>query len=210
MPAPKRKRGPQRTTREDWIATALDTLTCEGVENVKVLLLAEKLNCARSSFYWYFKNRDDLLDCLLDHWQTTNTRAIVQKAALPANSINGALTHVFACWVDPELFDSRLDFAIRAWARRSGSVRRALDISDTARLDALAAMFTRFNFAPAEAAVRARIVYFTQIGYHALDIRETLEERMLQGENYLYCMTGQAPTGKEVAALNTVASRSGI
>jgi len=198
-----------RTTRQDWINIALDTLISEGVENIKVLLLAEKLNCARSSFYWYFKNRDDLLECLLDHWQATNTSAIVSKSVLPADSINHALVHVFTCWVDPNLFDSRLDFAIRDWARRSGSVRRALDISDAARLDALAAMFERFDFASAEAAIRARIVYFTQIGYHALDIRETIEQRMQQGQEYLYCMTGQHPTNAEIESLNRTALTSG-
>lgn len=203
--APKRT---TRTTRHDWINTALDTLISEGVENVKVLLLAQKLNCARSSFYWYFKNRDDLLEQLLDHWQSTNTTAILTKSALPAETINHALIHVFSCWVDPNLFDTRLDFAIRDWARRSGTVRRALDISDLARLDALAAMFERHGFPPPEAAVRARIVYFTQIGYYALDIRESIEQRIIQGRNYLLCMTGCPPTNEEIHALDAVALAS--
>jgi len=209
MPAParseKRKRGPQRTTREDWINVALSTLISEGVEAIKVLVLAEKLNCARSSFYWYFKNRDDLLEHLLDHWQGTNTKVIVQKSALPADSINFALAHVFACWVDPDLFDSRLDFAIRDWARRSETVRRALDISDAARLDAIAGMFVRHGYKPAESAVRARIVYFTQIGYHALDIHETMQQRIEQGDDYLFCMTGQRPSDAESALLESTA-----
>ena len=205
MSTPKR---PTRTTRQDWINTALDTLISEGVENIKVLLLAQKLNCARSSFYWYFKNRDDLLDTLLDHWQATNTTAIVTKSALPAATINHALIHVFSCWVDPNLFDTRLDFAIRDWARRSGTVRRALDISDMARLDAIAAMFERHHYPAAESAVRARIVYFTQIGYYALDIRETLAERITQGRNYLFCMTGQTPTDDEIRTLDAIAQAS--
>ena len=75
-----RGRGPGRTTREDWIQIALDTLISEGVDSVKVLVLAQKLDCARSSFYWYFKNRTDLLDSLLDYWQITNTRALVTSA----------------------------------------------------------------------------------------------------------------------------------
>ncbi len=198
---PAKTRGPQRTTRQDWIDAAMEILISEGVAQVKVLVLAERLNCARSSFYWYFENRNDLLDSLLDHWQSTNTAAIVAQAQLPAKTINAALANVFKCWVDKGLFDSRLDFAVREWARRSDTVRRALDISDAARLDALAGMFARFGFAAGESAVRARIVYFTQIGYYALDVRETSEQRMARAVDYLFCMTGQHPTEAEISDL---------
>jgi len=199
--ANQRGRGPQRTSRQDWIDAALKILISEGVEQVKVLALAENLNCARSSFYWYFENRDDLLNNLLDYWKLTNTHAIVWQAQLPATTINGAMVNIFRCWVDADLFNSRLDFAVREWARRSDKVRRELDISDEARLNALAGMFGRYGFSATEASVRARIVYFTQIGYYALDVSETAQVRMARAEDYLFCMTGQHPTKDEVDRL---------
>lgn len=194
-------RGPGRTTREDWLKTALDTLVSEGVDHVKVLSLAAKLDCARSSFYWYFKNRADLLEALLDHWDATNTKALIDAANAPADSICYALTNLYRCWVTGDRFDSRLDMAIRDWSRRSGSIRAALDISDTARIGAIAAMFGRHGYAADEADVRARIVYFTQIGYAALDQRETWETRHSRGRQYLYCMTGTYPTDDELRVL---------
>jgi AcrR family transcriptional regulator len=196
-----RGRGPGRTTRDDWIQIALDTLISEGVENVKVLVLAGKLDCARSSFYWYFKNRADLLNTLLDYWQTTNTQALVDAASQPAESINFAMGQLYASWVGTASFDTQLDFAIRDWARRSGTVRRALDLSDNSRIEAIAGMFERFDYSASEADVRARVVYFTQIGYDALDQRESWEERAARGPTYLYCMTGKRPTRAEVSEL---------
>lgn len=193
-----RSRGPQRTSREDWIEAALDTLISEGVDQVKVTVIAEKLSCARSSFYWYFKNRAALLDALLDHWQSTNAKSVISKSLLPAASINVALINVFACWVDESLFDTRLDFAIREWARRSGTVRRALDISDSYILDALAQMFMRYSFTTTEAETRARIVYYTQIGYNTMDPQETMAERVKRGPEYVFCMTGQALSEAEI------------
>lgn len=197
----KKGRGPGRTTREDWIQVALDTLISDGEEKVKVLVLAERLGCARSSFYWYFQDRSDLLDSLLDHWQKTNTHAILEGAGHPAATINEALGRLLASWVGPGKFDTRLDFAVRDWARRSGSVRRALDLSDAARIDAIFEMFLRHGYRKAEADVRARIVYFTQIGYDALDQRESWERRIERVRDYLYCHTGVAPTNSEVEAL---------
>lgn len=196
-----RSRGPGRTSREDWINIALDTLISEGVENVKVLVLAEKLDCARSSFYWFFRNRDDLLDSLLEHWQATNTRAVVEAARQPSDSVNLALGALYASWLGTGDFDTRLDFAIRDWARRSGTVRRAVDLSDADRIAAIAAMFMRFGYVAPEADVRARIVYFTQIGYDALDQRESWEARLGRIREYLLCMTGQVPGGDELEAV---------
>lgn len=197
----KRKRGAARTTRQDWINAALEILITQGVDNVKIMTLAENLNCARSSFYWFFNNRADLLDTLISHWQTTNTTSIVAKAGLPTPTICRALINIFSCWLDPNLFDTRLDFAIREWARRSKTVRAALDKSDDIRLSALTEMFNRFHFPETESIVRARIVYFTQIGYYALDLQEPMSARVRLGPDYLYSMTGQRPSKEDIAEL---------
>ena len=202
-------RGPGRTSREDWINTALDTLISDGIDSVKVLSLAQKLDCARSSFYWYFKNRSDLLDALLAQWQSSNTDALVASAAMPAESIHAAIVNVYATWISGQAFDTALDFAIRDWARRSGKVRHALDRADAARLSALAAMFERHGFAAAEADIRARIFYFTQIGYEALDQQESPSVRLERGRGDLYCMTGLVPDEDNVTALGAILPHPG-
>ncbi len=50
--------------------------------------------------------------------------------------------------------------------------------------------------------MRARIVYFTQIGYATKDDNESWELRISRGRDYLYCMTGRHPTDAEVQALS--------
>jgi AcrR family transcriptional regulator len=201
-PAKKpRGRGPTRHTKDDWIRAALDTLISEGVENVKVWVLSAKLETSRSSFYWHFESRADLLDTLLDHWRQTNTQAIVEGASLSATSITDAIVNVYASWVGAGRFNTRLDFAIRDWARRSGSVRRALDQSDNDRVEALAQMFQRFDYPVSESQVRARILYYTQIGYDALDQQESWETRISRVWDYLYCISGREPSDAEVKRL---------
>ena len=195
-------RGPQRHTKEDWVRIGLETLISEGVENVKILVLSAKLETARSSFYWYFENREDLLHNLLEHWRATNTKAILDSAEQPAGTITQAVVNVFASWVGEGQFNTRLDFAIRDWARRSDAVRRVLDQSDAQRLTALTEMFLRFGFAQSESEVRARILYYTQIGYEALDPGENWEVRVSRAADYLFCMTGHRPSASEVEQLS--------
>jgi len=95
--------------------------------------LSERLGMSRSTFSRYFRNRDELLFALLDRWERLNTRSVVTEAEEPAATVNEAVCNVFRCWVDPAIFTPRLDFAVREWARRSASVRRALDQSDRVR-----------------------------------------------------------------------------
>lgn len=194
-----------KVTRQDWLNVAMDVLVSDGVERVKVLALADRLGVSRSSFYWYFKSRQDLLDALLDQWQSTNTAAIVKQAQLPAESINGAVCNVQHCVVDQTLFDTALDFAVRDWARRSGKVRRLLDQSDARRLAALTAMFARYGYPEGEAEARARVLYYMQIGYDFAQLGEEPEARLAMVPHYLLAFTGQPPLQDEVDAFNRYA-----
>ena len=56
----------KRVSKEQWLTKALDTLESSGVEAVKIERLAKALGISRSGFYWHFKNRQDLLEHLLD------------------------------------------------------------------------------------------------------------------------------------------------
>ena len=198
-------RGPGRTTREDWLNAAIEVLSGEGVDQVRIANLAKRLDCARSSFYWYFRDRDDLLAALLAHWQGKNTRAVLSHAGMAAPTINMALINVFWGLLDRKTFDTKMDFGVRDWARRDEAVRRAVDLSDDLRLDALQSMFTRYGYDPDEAAVRARVVYFTQIGYETLDTRRNRRDRARTGPHYLFCHTGQKATPEEIAAIEALA-----
>jgi len=189
-----------KATREDWFAAALAVLVADGVDGVKVLTLSRRLKVSRSSFYWYFKSRKDLLEQLLEHWRQTNNHSIVEHAQRPTASVAEAVLAVFECWVDPKLFDPRLDFAIRAWARSSKAVRRIIDRADQERIDAIAGMYRRHGFDPKEAFVRARILYFMQIGYYSLEITETIEDRLLLVPSYVLGFSGEAATAEEMAA----------
>lgn len=186
------RQGKPKVSRQDWLTAARNTLVSEGVGEVKILTLSAKLGVARSSFYWYFGNRGDLLDALLDEWEARNTRSIVEKCALPTGSIGEAACNFFRCFIDDALFDQGLDFAVREWARRDPAVRAKIDAADRQRIAAVTEVFKRHDFAAAEADARARILYFMQLGYHAVEVRETMRVRMGRLENFLLGFTGEA------------------
>lgn len=193
--------GHVKVTREDWLNVARDILVSDGVAEVKVLAIGERLGVSRSSFYWYFKSRKDLLNALLEDWEGRNTAVIVEHCRMPAETITGAVCNFFRCFLDPEQFDQGLDFAVREWSRREGRVRKRIDLADATRIAAVTEMFERYGFAAYEADARARILYFMQLGYHALDQTEPLRDRLARTEGYLFGFTGQAPRRDELEAL---------
>ena len=50
-----------KVSRTEWLDAALEVLRNDGIAQVSVLALAQRLGVQRSSFYWYFKSRGELV-----------------------------------------------------------------------------------------------------------------------------------------------------
>lgn len=176
--------------RFDWLLKALEIFVDEGIEAVRITRLAEELEVTRGSFYWHFSNREDLIEALVDYWKSRNTSAITDSVDGVERLSEGVLRFFETC-LDSQLFDPRLDLAIREWARRSEAIRQQLDEADDSRISALTRFFQRFDYPMPEAFIRARVIYFAQIGFYALDVRENLETRLAYTEAYYLSFTGR-------------------
>lgn len=188
-----------RGSREVWLAAAREALIESGVDAVKIQPLATRMEIARTSFYWFFKDRKALLDALLDDWETQNTGAFATACESFADTIAEAILNLITVFHDETRFSSQLDFAIRGWAHQSDAVARRVHRADDARLDAIRAMFLRFGFEADEADVRARTVYLTQIGYIAMQVQEDQATRTARVPAYVKTFTGCLPTDREMA-----------
>jgi AcrR family transcriptional regulator len=189
-----------RGTPDLWLDAAYDLLVEGGVEAVKVMPLAQRLGLSRTSFYWHFPDREALLAGLIDRWKARNTGSLVARCEAPAATIAEAMLNLIDCWVDPGLFDSRLEFAMRTWSLTDPAVARAMAEADATRIAALTALFARFGYPATEADTRARTLYLTQVGYIALRSDESFEVRLARIPAYVLTFCGQAPTAAEVAA----------
>ena len=200
--------GNVKATRSDWIELAMETLVWDGVESVRILPLAQKLGVSRSSFYWYFRDRQDLLDQLLSFWRDKNTKGIVERARRPAPTIVRSILNVFECWADENIFDPKLDFAIREWARRTPEVHQAVTQADNARVEAIRDLYARFGFSEEDAFIRARVLYYMQIGYYVLDVREPTEVRVSYASAYLRSFTGEDPSPADLSDFRDFAQQT--
>ena len=178
-------------TKDLWLSAAYDVLTERGVEAVKVMPLAKRLGLTRTGFYWHFKDREALLEAMIRRWEEKNTGNLVAQCEAYAETISEAMFNLYDCWLDADLFDAKLDLAIRNWARNDPSLKPRLGRADTRRIAAVTAMFTRLWYGRADAGIRAMAVIYTQIGYISMEVVENKVERMARMPGYVEVYTGQ-------------------
>ena len=172
-----------RLGRADWLRAAMLYLMEEGIDAVQITRLATSIGASRGSFYWHFKSRQELLDGLLDEWFAVNGKRIKQVLE-HADSLDRGVLSFFAVWTNPDNFNSPLEQAVRDWARLDGRVLKVVRDEDANRIAVIAALFERFDYLPQEAVVRARVLYFAQVGYFAMNPEEVIEERMSMLDDY--------------------------
>ncbi|MFT3975140.1 MAG: TetR/AcrR family transcriptional regulator [Amaricoccus sp.] len=188
-----------RGSREVWLAAARQALVDSGLDAVKIQPLATRLGIARTSFYWFFRDRTALLDALLEEWEAKNTGAFLDACGAYAETIVEGVLNLFVVFHDEALFEPRLDFAVRGWAHQSAEVTARVQATDDRRLDAIRDLFIRFGYPADEADVRARTVYLVQIGYISMQVQESRALRMSRVERYVEIFSGRTATRREIA-----------
>lgn len=199
--------GTTRMSMQDWLDLAIRTLVDDGIDQVKIQVMAKKLGVSRSSFYWFFESLEDLHRQILEFWLSKNTDPVVKYATRPAPNINCAILNIFECWIDDHLFNPQLDIAVRIWARHEPSVREVIKEADRRRIEALTAMYRRYGYEGEDAFIRARVLYFMQIGHYTLDVDEALDTRVAYVPAYLFAFSGQHPLPSDMEAFNKFIAR---
>ena len=130
--AKSKKKATPRTPRlgaEDWIRAGLATLARRGVANVRVERLARDLKVTKGSFYWHFKDREALLDAMLETWRVHSGRVVTEGSL--GRHPDDARAQLLALLHAPETTSdategSQIELALRLWARRDERVHGML------------------------------------------------------------------------------------
>jgi AcrR family transcriptional regulator len=162
--------------RQDWVNAALNVLSEEGAEAVKVDILAKSLKITRGSFYWHFKNLDDLLEAIIHEWQTSS-QDIAQTVEQVGGEPSEKLLHLFEIAARN---DDRLEKAMRVWAIHDARAATAVAQVDRQRLEYLQYLFLQLGFSKIDAEVRAQIAYSVRLGWFIIAIPVKASKRMTE------------------------------
>jgi AcrR family transcriptional regulator len=181
-PPMARARSRTRLSREDWIGAALQALADGGPPAVAVERLAARLQTTKGSFYWHFKDREELITEALATWERKATDALIEEMQPIADPVERLRRLLIAATEleeeehpDVRLLPSASDPVVGEVVKR---VQRK-------RLDFLARGFRDAGFPPAESRLRARLAYSLYLGWFQQRLVED-EERATPRERAAY------------------------
>lgn len=132
-----------------------------SIDAVRVDVIAKIMEVTRGSFYWHFKDREDLLSRVLLSWQEAQTEQIIaryRKQGVHADDLIRELVEL-PFHGRAAAKGASVELAIRAWARRDDMARRIVDAVDAKRLVYLEECFAELEFSAEDAKSRAFLLY---------------------------------------------------
>lgn len=166
MPPPKKKARPAAPlSREAWVKAATNLIAQEGVQAVAVEPLALALGVTKGSFYWHFRNRDELIHAALEAWEQDQSADVVTRYAGIEEPRRRLRVLLFAAFEDVEngrffaaLAVSSEDPRVQPYLRRASERRLAFGVE----------AFQALGLAEEEARERALLAYAAYAGYFQL------------------------------------------
>jgi len=155
----------KRLTRDDWLKAALG-LCKAGIDNVKVAPLATELGVTTGSFYWHFKNRQELLEALLNYWEREMTNTVLEAARQYAGSPVDRILYLMETVMSNGLAD--YDLSIWQWAQADIIASRVFKRVLKRRLSVATWMFSEAGFSSEQAEVRGRMMVIYMMGESTL------------------------------------------
>jgi len=147
---------------ERWIAAGFLRLGAEGLDAVRVEVLARDLGVSKGSFYWHFQDREDLLAKLLSRWESNETEWLRESAADREAAATRWARFVRRC-SDPER--TPIEAAIRAWARRDTRVATMVSAVEKEMARFIAAVLREIGFTDRTAESWSALALLVYLGW---------------------------------------------
>jgi AcrR family transcriptional regulator len=185
-----RRKTTESLTRDDWISGAWDMLGVYGLDGVRVEPLARRLGVTKGSFYWHFKDRQQLVEALLDRWFLIwdgQMSPRMEQAADPADRV----------WALFESVVGRVTrgqtVSLRMLSHSDADVARRIEERDAQRLAFLMEQLVAIGFSLEEARVRGQVYQTIMTGEYLRSGGLPLEERIARARSYHLMLSSPNP-----------------
>lgn len=150
---------------ERWVDTAIDVLAREGVSGLRVEVLAKRCGVTKGSFYWHFKDRQALLDAVLERWREGRIRDIEKTTAVAPGKERDQLHYAIEVYgASRNQKGIAIELAIRDWARHDSRAASIVESVDLYRLECTRRLFVASGMSDAEAKSRSLLLYACVFG----------------------------------------------
>lgn len=188
-----RKRAAATRTQLDpdrWVEVAIDLLAKEGVSGLRVEVLAKRCGVTKGSFYWHFKDRQALLDAVLEQWKLGRIRDIEKTTAVTPGNERDQLHYAIEVYgASRNRKGMSIELAVRDWARHDAQAAAIVEAVDLYRLECTRKLFVAAGMSDAEAKSRSLLLYacvfglslmhYTHFDDNLADLKQRIAERII-------------------------------
>jgi len=146
----------------DWIRAALARLSKDGVDAVRVEVLSRDLGVSKGSFYWHFRDRQDLLEKTLSRWEQ-HELASLDFDQDAAGGVAARWARIVQATADPGRI--QLEASVRSWARREEQVARRVAAVELKKATLIANIFQDIGFTRAAAEAWSEVALLLCLGW---------------------------------------------
>lgn len=177
---------------ESWIDIAIDVIAKEGVSGLRVEVLAKRCGVTKGSFYWHFKDRQALLDAVLERWRVGRIRDIEKTTSGQPGDETAQLSYLIEVYAaNRNRKGMSIELAIRDWARHDPQAAAVVESVDLYRLECTRRLFVAGGMSDAEAKSRSLLLYACVFGLSLMhydhfdnnlaDLKQRIANRIVTG-----------------------------
>jgi len=176
--------------RGNWIENVIDVLAHDGVGGLRVEVLAKRCGVTKGSFYWHFRDRQDLLAAILEHWKEGRIRDIEKTTSITPGKEREQLHFAIEVYgASRNRKGMSIELAVRDWARHDPQAATVVEAVDLYRLECTRKLFVAAGMSDAEAKSRSLLLYacvfglslmhYTHFDDHLDNLKERIADRIV-------------------------------
>ncbi|WP_203142129.1 TetR/AcrR family transcriptional regulator [Marinobacter mangrovi] len=153
-------------TRDHWLDAAAGEVASSGFSHLRVLTLAKKLGVTRGSFYWHFKDHEDLVVSFLNRWRDRRLHEL-QYWKPQGGDVETELRKILELLLTDAARNVRrlqVELAVRDFARRNAYAAELVAQVDEARINQNCELFSRISSDPERTKDLSMLLYVATIG----------------------------------------------
>lgn len=153
-------------TRDNWLDAAAGEIAAGGFGHLRVLTLSKKLGVTRGSFYWHFRDHEDLVVSFLDRWRDRRLHELQYWTPKGENTAEELRQILELLLTDAARNVRRLqvELAVRDFARRDAYAAKIVAEVDEARISQNCILFQHISKDPQRTRDLSLLLYVATIG----------------------------------------------
>ncbi|WP_019419803.1 TetR/AcrR family transcriptional regulator [Paenibacillus sp. OSY-SE] len=151
-------------TKEEWIQKGQKYFSIGGSEALLIEKMARELGCSKSSFYWYFGNREEFITCVVDDWVKRATHEVIDHTLTEGNidnQIKKLLTAMFSTTSAGDFV-----FYLRRLGQENERYQQLLDTIENKRVDFMISLLQARGLSEKSAQQKAFVMYHFYLGWY--------------------------------------------